>query len=98
MQSNYPRPNLEPPRCPKCGGNEAIKLGYIWWGGVLAAKLYNLHRCNQCKQVFNGTTGASARSAAIRYQIISGLIGLIFLFAVFKLVLPAFNGPGFRVR
>ncbi len=64
--------------CPNCGGTNATKIGFTWWGGALGPSLLKLVQCNTCKTQYNGKTGKSNRTAIIVYSVI-GIVIMISL-------------------
>lgn len=65
--------------CPKCGGTNADKSGYTWWGGFLGPKLFNHVKCRACGTGYNAKTGKSnTRNIAI-YQGIALVVTVVIL-------------------
>jgi uncharacterized Zn finger protein len=60
--------------CPTCGKQDAKKVNYTWWGGVLGPRLFNMVKCNNCGTEFNGKTGKSNRNNIIIYLVASFVI------------------------
>jgi hypothetical protein len=58
-------------QCPKCGNQNAKKVNYTWWGGLLAPRLFSLVKCNVCGTEYNGKTGQSSRRTMIIYQVVA---------------------------
>lgn len=56
--------------CGRCGHDDIQHVQWIWWGGVLAPKMYQLRKCRRCGYEFNGKTGASTRNAFIAYNLV----------------------------
>jgi hypothetical protein len=67
--------------CPKCGGTDARKVNYTWWGGALGPSLFKHVKCNQCGTTYNGKTGKSNVAAIIIYSVVIFVICLI-LYAI----------------
>lgn len=65
--------------CPKCGGSNAEKMSFTWWGGLLGPKLLTHVKCPNCKATFNGKTGKDNTTNIIIYTVIVGII----VFAIF---------------
>ena len=65
--------------CPKCGGTDAKKSGYTWWGGFLGPSMLNHVKCNTCGTAYNGRTGKSNTTNIVIYQGITLIITLVFL-------------------
>jgi predicted Zn finger-like uncharacterized protein len=45
--------------CPNCGGREAKRLKWTWWGSYYGPRIFNHVRCVDCGFAFNGKTGDS---------------------------------------
>ena len=45
--------------CPSCGGREAKRIKWTWWGSFYGPKLFTHVRCVDCGYAFNGKTGDS---------------------------------------
>ena len=58
--ADQPFPNVVP--CPGCGAQDATKLNYVWWGGMIAPRLMNLARCNRCSLPFGGVSGKNHKN------------------------------------
>jgi hypothetical protein len=64
--------------CPRCGGQQASKAKFTWWGGALGPKLFHVVRCGQCRTQYNGRTGGKLTRVIVVYQLVAvALIGLI---------------------
>jgi hypothetical protein len=57
--------------CPNCGGSNAAKVSFTWWGGALGPALLTHVKCPDCKTAYNGKTGQSNTTAIIIYQVIA---------------------------
>ncbi len=69
--------------CPKCQSSDVKRVTYTWWGGILGPKLFNLVRCNQCGEQFNGRTGASSKKAIRIYFLVSSIAVVLIAIAFF---------------
>ncbi|HDS08925.1 MAG TPA: hypothetical protein ENN73_01745 [Firmicutes bacterium] len=64
--------------CPKCGSANLEKVTFTWWGGILGPKIYDIHRCRDCRTEMNGKTGQPiAASTIIIYTIIAIAIVIV---------------------
>jgi len=62
--------------CPACGQNNATKVKYTWWGGVLGPSMFTHVKCNNCKTEYNGKTGKSNQTNIILYFVVTFMIVL----------------------
>jgi transposase-like protein len=63
--------------CPKCASDQAEKVNFTWWGGVLGPSLFHHVKCTKCSNTFNGQTGKSNQQAITAYVVISTVVGLV---------------------
>lgn len=68
--------------CPKCQSEEATKVGYTWWGGMLGPALMTHVKCNRCGTAFNGKTGKSNTPGIIIYSVVVLVIVMGVIFAI----------------
>ena len=68
--------------CPSCGSDQAKKVGFSWWGGVLGPKLFKHVKCPNCGTTFNGRTGKSNNTAIAIYLVVGGVIGVVVMILV----------------
>ena len=71
--------------CPKCGGLNASKVNYTWWGGFLGPRLLHHVQCTSCGTAYNSKSGKSNTTAIIIYYAVIFGIGLACVAAVFIL-------------
>jgi len=64
--------------CPKCGGTEANKVSYTWWGGALGPAIFHHVKCARCGTTYNGKTGKSNTTAIIIYSVVILIVCLLF--------------------
>lgn len=62
--------------CPQCGGTNAEKLRFTWWGGVLGPKILTHVKCSACGKAYNGKTGKDNTTGIVIYSAIVGVIVL----------------------
>jgi hypothetical protein len=72
--------------CPKCGSQEASKVGFTWWGGALGPRLFRVLRCAQCRTQYNGKTGGKLTKTILIYQGVALLLGvaIVVLFTLLR--------------
>jgi predicted nucleic-acid-binding Zn-ribbon protein len=75
-QSSTAAPQQYAP-CPKCGGTEATKVSYTWWGGALGPAIFHHVKCSRCGATYNGKTGKSNTSAIIIYTVVIIVVCLL---------------------
>lgn len=56
--------------CPGCSEKDASKVGFVWWGGILMAKILKLAKCNRCGMLYGGESGKDQSKAWIWYFLI----------------------------
>lgn len=69
--------------CPQCGGTNAEKLRFTWWGGVLGPKILTHVKCPACGKAYNGKTGKDNTTGIVLYSVIVGVIVLGFAVVLF---------------
>jgi uncharacterized protein (DUF983 family) len=62
--------------CPQCGGTNAEKLRFTWWGGVLGPKILTHVKCSGCGKKYNGKTGKDNTTGIVIYSVIVGIVAL----------------------
>lgn len=72
--------------CPKCGGTNATKATFTWWGGLLGPKILKHAKCNSCKTGYNYKTGKDNLTGIIIYSVVVGVVCLFLLLLVFGLL------------
>jgi hypothetical protein len=73
--------------CPNCGGREAKRVKWTWWGSFWGPKLFTHVRCVDCGFCFNGKTGDSNIIPAILFVVVPlVLIILLSIFIVITLI------------
>jgi len=76
MQQPVPtQPQYAP--CPKCGGTEAQKVSYTWWGGALGPAIFHHVKCTRCNTTYNGKSGKSNVTPIIIYTVVILVVCLI---------------------
>jgi transposase-like protein len=70
--------------CPKCQAQNATRVGYTWWGGVLGPKLFTHVKCGSCSTTFNGKTGKSNNTAIAIYSVVLFVV-VLGLYAMVRL-------------
>ena len=87
---NQQNPTIPPPppppssgtggqlQCPNCGSYNLEKVSFTWWGGIVGPRIYNMHKCKDCKTEFNGKTGEPITGKTIAiYSIIAVVIVIV---------------------
>jgi rubredoxin len=54
--------------CPKCASQEAKKVNFTWWGGMLGPRTMNHVLCKSCGTAYNGKTGESNDRAIAKWK------------------------------
>lgn len=62
--------------CPQCGGTNAEKVRFTWWGGVLGPKILKHVKCPGCGKAYNGKTGQDNTTGIVIYSVIVGILAL----------------------
>ncbi len=78
--------------CPQCGGVNAQKLRFTWWGGVLGPKILTHVKCQECGKAYNGKTGKENTTGIIIYSIVVAILALglvVVMFAALGLLMFA---------
>jgi len=68
--------------CPKCGGTNAEKMSFTWWGGIIGPRILTHVKCRNCAATFNGKTGKDNTNGIIIYCVV------VFV-AIFALLIAA---------
>lgn len=56
--------------CPKCQSNDAEKVGFTWWGGLIGPRMLKHVKCSRCGATFNGKTGQPNTTGIIIYTVV----------------------------
>ena len=78
--------------CPQCGAEDAEKLRFTWWGGVLGPKILTHVKCASCGRKYNGKSGKDNTTGIVIYSVIVGIfvLGLVVvMFAALGVVMLA---------
>lgn len=71
-------------QCPKCSNDVMPQpVGFTWWGGLIGSKIINHVECPMCHARFNGRTGGDNSGAIAIYMVVTGVIVLVLLFALY---------------
>ena len=62
--------------CPQCQAQNATRVGYTWWGGVLGPKLLTHVKCGSCGTAYNGKTGKSNTTGIVIYSVVLTVVVL----------------------
>jgi len=71
--------------CPECGGVEAKRIKWTYWGGFWGPKMFTHVRCVDCGCPFNGKTGDTNLVPIISFSVIqvilvvAPVVGLVLL-------------------
>ena len=65
--------------CPKCGEQNATKMSFTWWGGVVGPKILSHVKCGLCGAQYNGKTGKDNTTGITIYSVIVFAIVAAFL-------------------
>lgn len=66
--------------CPKCGNENAEKMSFTWWGGLIGPKILTHVKCPACSTQYNGKSGKDNTTGIIIYAFV--VIGLVLAFIV----------------
>jgi transposase-like protein len=66
--------------CPNCKSQDAKKITFTWWGGVVGPKMFNHVKCSQCGTTYNSKTGNSNQSAITMYFAVTSVIAIAIVF------------------
>ena len=69
--------------CPKCGGRNADKVRFTWWGGVLGPKVLSHVKCPQCGKAYNGKSGRDNTTGIVIYSAVVAVVVLGFVVVMF---------------
>ncbi len=78
--------------CPQCGGTDAEKLRFTWWGGVLGPKILTHVKCPACGKTFNGKSGKDNTTGIVIYSVVVAILALglvVVMFAALALLMVA---------
>lgn len=68
------RPRLSYKPCPRCGGTEATKVVWTFWGSFYGPAMFTHVRCLECGTAYNGRTGRSNLIPAVIMVTIPALL------------------------
>jgi len=69
--------------CPQCGGTNAEKVRFTWWGGVLGPKVLSHVKCPQCGKTYNGKSGHDNTTGIVIYSAVVAVVVLGFVVVMF---------------
>ncbi len=78
--------------CPQCGGTNAEKVRFTWWGGVLGPKILTHVKCPQCGKAFNGKSGKDNTTGIVIYSAVVAVVILgmvVVMFAALAMLMVA---------
>lgn len=78
--------------CPGCGSSDVKKVRYVPQGGLLWSPFLNFAKCRSCGARFHGKTGERDPQVPKVFRVISVLIIMAFLGALFGFVLGLQGG------
>jgi hypothetical protein len=61
--------------CYNCGADDASKVRWTLWGGIIGPSLMSHVKCGRCATTYNGNTGKSNTTAITIYLVVSLAIG-----------------------
>jgi len=64
-------------RCPECGANDADRVTFTWWGGIIGPAILTHVECATCGTLYNGRTGKSNNQAIAVYFVVGILLGVL---------------------
>src|SRR5262249_25800584 len=62
--------------CYNCGADDASKVGWTLWGGIIGPAMLTHVKCGRCGTTYNGNTGKSNNTVILIYLLVSTAIGL----------------------
>jgi uncharacterized protein (DUF983 family) len=72
--------------CPRCGGNQAKRVSWTFWGGALGPSMLTHVRCLACGAKYNGKTGNYNTTGIAIYTAVSLILGLVLAFFLFRFI------------
>lgn len=66
--------------CPECESENATRVKFTWWGGLIGPRLFTHVKCDDCGTTFNGRTGKSNNVAIALYLIVPAVLVFIVTF------------------
>jgi predicted RNA-binding Zn-ribbon protein involved in translation (DUF1610 family) len=75
--------------CPQCGANEATRVHWTWWGGLIGPMIINTVRCRDCGTAYNGKHGDYNTTRIALYLLIP--LGIVFVMCLLGAVSSAFR-------
>jgi predicted Zn finger-like uncharacterized protein len=82
--------------CPSCGGREAKRVKWTWWGSFYGPKLFTHVRCVDCGFAFNGKTGDSNIVPMVLFVVIPLVLLIIVLTFIVVLLIRTDNWPPWK--
>jgi DNA-directed RNA polymerase subunit M/transcription elongation factor TFIIS len=78
--------------CPSCGGRDATRVMWTFWGSFYGPAMFTHVRCPDCGATFNGRSGRSNLIPAVIFVTLPLLfIGLILVSLAWFVILPRFQ-------
>lgn len=68
--------------CPKCGDNEAIRIHWTFWGGMIGPAIINTVRCARCGTSYNGVKGDYNTTRIAIYIGVNFILGVMIVGAL----------------
>ena len=63
--------------CPNCGNDDASRVHWTFWGGLIGPAIINVVRCHQCGTNYNGVHGDTNGGRIAIYIVVSIVLGLL---------------------
>jgi uncharacterized protein (DUF983 family) len=63
--------------CPNCGHDEATRVHWTFWGGMIGPAIINTVRCGMCGTNYNGNHGDYNHARIAIYMVVSIVLGLM---------------------
>ena len=63
--------------CPGCGNDEAARVHWTFWGGMIGPAIINVVRCHRCGVSYNGVHGDYNGGRIAIYIVVSIVLGLV---------------------
>jgi hypothetical protein len=63
--------------CPECDAEDAEKVTFTWWGGLIGPALFTHVKCQECGTAYNGRTGRSNTTNIVLYSIVAFAIAIV---------------------
>lgn len=65
--------------CPNCRQEQASRVGFTWWGGLIGPRILNVVRCLGCGTQYNGKTGGTLTTGIVIYTCVAVGIALVLI-------------------